>query len=229
MSELRDKKSNNNFRHLKSCTYVIVQTTVAPVIPTNTLHSRILRIRTSGYDKKSAPGINSKIREQYSATTPKSTYGQSSRKKSGSEPGTGNCRASNDGKGRSDIWLEPSSAGTNVGRVESRLQFFNSLALMSRIQGGIAGAVDGNSAEDEEECVCDEGGRRLGKAERSAEIPRENTLGDVISDGQATSDADNVLSASTPEGLSNFAADELVEVSVIHLWSIVERVARDSY
>ena len=41
-------------------------------------------------------------------------------------------------------------------------------------------------------------------------------LGGVIGDGEAAGDSDDVLGACSPEGLVDFAADELVEDSVVH-------------
>lgn len=68
----------------------------------------------------------------------------------------------------------------------------------------------------------------LGKAELASKVGRENFLRSVVSHGKASSDADNMLCSCAPEGLVHFAANQLVESSVIHLvcviWSILELI-----
>jgi hypothetical protein len=89
---------------------------------------------------------------------------------------------------------------------------------MSRVPGGIAGTVKGNTSEDKPKRMGDEGSGGLGETEWAPKITGKGCLRHVVGHSQGTRNADNVFGPSTPESLGHFTINELIEVSIVHLW-----------
>jgi hypothetical protein len=66
--------------------------------------------------------------------------------------------------------------------------------------------------------VRDEGGRGLGKAQGTSKPSAEEMLRCVVGHGEGCGYANNVLCASTPPVSIDWAANELIQETIIHLF-----------
>ena len=146
-----------------------------------------------------------------------SCVGQCGREERGSHPASRNGRSRHLGhRGRHER-LEPRRVGAHVTGVGTFLECLEALAFQIGVEGGVAGDVQCDAPEDKEEGVRHEGGGRLGEAKRPAKVPPDGGLRQVIGDRQARRDTHDVLRPGAPERAVHRAAQELVQVPVVHL------------
>mmetsp|Transcript_15111 Transcript_15111/g.37839 ORF Transcript_15111/g.37839 Transcript_15111/m.37839 type:complete len:249 (-) Transcript_15111:11-757(-) len=134
------------------------------------------------------------------------------------KPAVGKAAGTDRGNGGSDVGLEPSGARADGRRVGARGEL--GVAVLILVEGaevGVEAAVDRHAAKDEEEGVRNEGAGVLGKAEGRPEGLGEDGLRHVVGGGEASSHADDMLSASAPERLVDLTPNQLVEDAVVHL------------
>jgi hypothetical protein len=97
------------------------------------------------------------------------------------------------------------------------LERLHPLAFKVRVESSVTCNIQGYTAKDKQKRVRNESSRRLGKAEGTSQVLAKDILGYVVGDSKAGRNANNVLCASTPELTIDFAAEELIKVSIVHL------------